>query len=628
MLELLFHPRLRAFAGFALAGSLGCAIPLVSGCKTSTPRLQKEEESDKDRYGVQTVGEVTSVGNAQPVPVGGIGLIIGLEGTGAEPANDANRTILEDDLRKEGVKNIKEVLASSNVALVLVSASIPPGARKGDAIDIEVQLPPRAKGTSLKGGFLRPCGLFNYDFASNLSARFTGPATMVRGHTIAKAEGPLLVGFSSGDDEIRQKAGRIWSGGKVMMDMPFTLLLNPKEQSAKKASQISDKVNALFQSSKSGNNMIATAQNKMSVTLQVPPQYKLNMPRYLRVVRLVPMGEGSDRSGYRKRLADDLIDPATTVIASLRLEALGQESMGAFKRALKHENPLVRFCAAESLCYLGSAAGADELAKAALEQPMLRSYALAAMASMDEGISQIKLRDLLLSDTDDELRYGAFRALRTLDEGNDAVAGELINDAYWFHEVAPETRGLVHICTARRAEIVVFGPKPVLRPPFSVLAGEFTITTADDDNQCTISRISSQGGQTTRKSSGLGLDEVLKTMGTMGALYPDVLEVIEQLDRCKAIPFPVRHDALPRAVSVQELVHAGRVKGGDANDDSIIRAADDLGATPNLYAGPNKKGSFGSSARERILNPKSPKNDPETASATNKRSAKSGNDPE
>ena len=199
---------------------------VLTGCQTALPRLQKEEETEKDRYGVKTIGDYTSVGNAQPVPVGGIGLVVGLEGTGGEPANDANRSILEDDLRKEGVKNLKEVLASPNIAMVLVSAQIPPGARRGDTIDIEVQMPPRSKGTSLKGGVLRFCKLFNYDFAKNLLPDYNGQKSMLRGHDFARGEGPLLVGFNSGDDDIKQRSGRIWSGGKVMTDLPFTLMLN------------------------------------------------------------------------------------------------------------------------------------------------------------------------------------------------------------------------------------------------------------------------------------------------------------------------------------------------------------------------------------------------------------------
>lgn len=592
---------------------------VLTGCQTALPRLQKEEETEKDRYGVKTVGDYTSVGNAQPVPVGGIGLVVGLEGTGGEPANDANRSILEDDLRKEGVKNLKEVLASPNIAMVLVSAQIPPGARRGDTIDIEVQMPPRSKGTSLKGGVLRFCKLFNYDFAKNLLPDYNGQKSMLRGHDFARGEGPLLVGFNSGDDDIKQRSGRIWSGGKVMTDLPFTLMLNPDQQSARIASQVADRINELFPSGAPGMPGLAKAQNTQAVLLQVPPQYKLNMPRYLRVVRLVPMGESGDRSRYSKKLADDLVNPSRTVIAALRLEALGQESSAVLKRALKHENPLVRFCAAESLCYLGSPSGVEELAKAALDQPMLRSYALAALASMDEGISQIKLRELLFSNKDDELRYGAFRALRTLDATNEAVSGELLNDSFWLHEVAPEGRGLVHICTAKRAEIVLFGPKAKLQTPFTVLSGEFTITCAENDDQCTISRIASRGAETTRKSSGLALAEVLHTIASMGGFYPDALEVIEQLDRCKAIPYPVRHDALPRAVSVQELVRAGKVEAGRENqDESVILAADELGATPNLYAGPSKKS--GSATLDRLLKSSKPVKDTEaTANAPSKR---------
>ena len=103
-----------------------------------------EEETERDRYGVRTLGEFCTVGNADPLPLGGIGLVVGLDGTGAAPTSDANRTMLEDDLRKQGVRNIKEMLASNTVALVMISASIPPGTRKGDALDIEVTLPPRS----------------------------------------------------------------------------------------------------------------------------------------------------------------------------------------------------------------------------------------------------------------------------------------------------------------------------------------------------------------------------------------------------------------------------------------------------------------------------------------------------
>jgi hypothetical protein len=319
------------------------------------------------------------------------------------------------------------MLASNNVALVLVSAAVPPGARKGDPMDIEVKLPPRSKATSLQGGYLKECILYNYDFAKNLAPEYKGPKGTLRGHPVARAEGALIVGFGNSseknDDEGRVKSGRIWGGAKCQIDWPFTLVLNQDQQFARVAGMVADQVNETFQVSKTDPGQeIASAKNNVSVSLKVPSQYKLNMPRYLRVVRLVPTREndagkgGVGRSNYMKKLGEDLSDPSRTVTAALRLEALGSEAINTLKTGLKSENPLVRFSSAESLSYLGSPSCGEELARTVIEQPMLRAFALTALASLDEAICQVKLREILYTCTDDETRYGAFRALRSLDE--------------------------------------------------------------------------------------------------------------------------------------------------------------------------------------------------------------------
>src|SRR5262249_28115713 len=156
--------------------------------------------NEKDRYEVKTVGDVTVVGNAEPVSVAGVGLVVGLEGTGGDTSNQEYRSMLDDAHKKEGVKNVKEVLASPANALVLVSGQVPPGAGKDDPIDLEVALPPKTKATSLRGGYLRKCFLFNYDFAGNLSQNYGAPNQALMGHKIVRAEGPVLVGFGDGDE--------------------------------------------------------------------------------------------------------------------------------------------------------------------------------------------------------------------------------------------------------------------------------------------------------------------------------------------------------------------------------------------------------------------------------------------
>src|SRR5207245_2350909 len=110
-----------------------------------------------------------------PVPLGGVGLVVGLEGTGGDCPSDNYRAMLEGELQKQGVHNVKQVLSSPDHALVLVQAQLPPGTPKGAPLDVEVSLPPGSRATSLRGGYLQPCQLFNYDFARNLSPSYTGP---------------------------------------------------------------------------------------------------------------------------------------------------------------------------------------------------------------------------------------------------------------------------------------------------------------------------------------------------------------------------------------------------------------------------------------------------------------------
>ena len=226
------------------------------------------------------------------------------------------------------------------------------------------------------------------------------------------------------------------------------LLMNPEYQQARVTSVVADRINAAFRGGPADtpDGSTAVANNNLAVELHVPPGYKLNLPRYLRVVRLIPLegspdqadGKDGDARSYRQKLAADLLDPARTVTAALRLEALGQESIPALKAGLAVDHPLVRFCAAESLAYLGSPAGGEELGRAVAKQPMLRAFALTALASLDESVSHFQLRDLLATSTDDETRYGAFRALRALDEHDPMVQGELLNESFWLHRVAPE----------------------------------------------------------------------------------------------------------------------------------------------------------------------------------------------
>src|SRR5436305_571932 len=151
------------FPVFLFSAFLGCAHPQQT-------RMQKPDENEKDKAAdVKTIRDVASFANTDPIQVSGVGIVVGLDGTGGDPPPGGYRDMLLNDLRKRGVENPKEVLASPNNVMVLVTARIPAGARKGDPLDLDVIIPPGSKATSLRGGYLRDCPLYNYETTKNLN---------------------------------------------------------------------------------------------------------------------------------------------------------------------------------------------------------------------------------------------------------------------------------------------------------------------------------------------------------------------------------------------------------------------------------------------------------------------------
>src|SRR5439155_4151985 len=97
--------------------------------------------------------------------------------------------------------------------------------------------------------------------------------------------------LGDGDEAARVKQGRIWSGAKLMRDNPLALAMNLDSQRAALTSLICDRVNATFQANIRDpmQPKVAYTGNKQLILIRVPAQYRLNMPRYLRVVRFIPL---------------------------------------------------------------------------------------------------------------------------------------------------------------------------------------------------------------------------------------------------------------------------------------------------------------------------------------------------
>lgn len=547
-------------------------LGVCTGCLQQQVRSQKADDADRD-VDMRTVGDLTMVTNAHSIPVIGVGLVTGLAGTGGGVPPGNERAQLENELKKLNVSNINELFTSKTTSLVNVRAEIPAGARKSDPIDVIVQVPDYCRTTSLRGGKLEICWLYSFENSQNLSSDPSKPARLLRGHAMVKAEGPILTDLPNleSDNEGSLKIGRVWAGGKVQLpDRAF--VLEVKTPSVKTAVGIAERVNETFHGPGSSAAPVAVAKNDTHVVLGIPGAYRLNLGRYLRTVMAIPLERTPKLDDpYVKKQIELLRDPGTCYIAAIHLEALGSVSIPALKVALESEFPMVRFCAAEALAYLGSPACAEELAKQVVEHPFVRAYALTALASLNEAACRLKLQELLDADAP-EVRYGAFRALRALDEQDALVQGEKIGATFWLHRLMPGGPPQIHASTNRRAEIVLFGESPSISGAVSLVAGpDFVLTANEGEDFCTLTRITLRQGKQIKKCA-LDVADVLRNLGELNGTYVDALELLRQLHAQRALNCSVKLDALPKAPSVYDLARGSRPG----------RVAD-IGPGPTLY---------------------------------------------
>lgn len=581
------------------------AVPLlVTGCFlhdfTTVARPQNADpEPGKDT--VQTIGDYSAAfDNANTLMVVGYGLVTGLDGTGGPTPPCEARTAVLDRLKRAKVENPAALLDSADSAVAIVTAVVRPGVRRDELVDVCVTLPDGSKVKSLRGGVLQPTPLMN--FATQGEVReylqqndFTpqgGGNRVLRGHDVVVAKGPIQAALTGTDDATAAsdqplKRGFVWQGGKLLDGRPLYLVLKTDQQRYRVAEQIAGRLNETFHAGDTAGTRVAAARHKDLVAVAVPPRYRLNRPHYMRVVWAVPLIPPPDANRYLREQEDQLLRPETALAAAIRLEAYGAAAVPTLRGALSSEYPLVRFAAAEALAYLGNTAAGEPLAKVAADHPALQAYALTALAALDDALGIAKLEELLAA-AEPELRYGAFRALREIDPAGDAIRGTWARRAFVIHEVNTPGPSLVHLLSAGRAEVVLFGDAPKLVAPFSLTAGpNITVTARAGDTVATVSRFSAAGdGQPTHVQCPLAVSDVLRTLADLGGTYADAADVLQKAHERKALSCKLAFDKLPRAVPVTKLAEAARQDPKMELEYELLAETD--ADTPGLFAGPGE----------------------------------------
>jgi flagellar basal body P-ring protein FlgI len=530
---------------------------------------EEDEDAPKDKYATELktplVGDYTNYAGLEPTPLEGVGLVVGLRGTGGDPAPSMYRTQMLEEMKRRGVRDPNRLLQSPYTALVVVRAYLPPLLKKGEMLDVEIIAPESSETSSLAGGWLLETYLTEQAFVPGRG--------MLKGHNYAKAEGPILVngiGLASAGKKIDPKdaallqRGRILGGATVLKERELVMQLRHEYRSVRNSARIATAIGLRFHDFDSHGikKPMAEAKTDQKLVLDVHPRYKDNYPRYLQVIRNIAFRENQVEQRVRmQKLHGELLTPETSDRAALQLEAIGKDAIPVLKIGLKSPLMEVRFHSACALAYLEDPSGLKALQEAARDERAFRVFALAAMSTVDEGESHLLLRELM-NENSAETRYGAFRSLWTLDKNDPFIEGERMSRpesekteltkhekrATWMMHVL-DTKGepMVHTTFRTRPEVVLFGAQQKMVAPLVLSAGEGILITAQAGDQ-TASIVRFQPDkEDERRVVPLTVAEVIRACDELGATYPDIVSMLAQAAEQRNMEGRLESDALPQS---------------------------------------------------------------------------------
>ncbi len=549
MTDCLNHSHVRRFIFGSLVGSFILAVvALNSGCKNVINRAQspdqplplgKKTDDKKDRP--QTyIGQTCHFWGATTAPIEGLTLVTGLKGTGSNPRPSKQR---EDLLKELGarteIKNAKSLVADMETEVVLVRGMLPPGIRKGEPFDIEIRALRDTEATSLEGGTALQCRL-------RPMARLG--RSVKQGHVKGLAKGRLITdsAFSTRDDESTTLRGTIPGGGIAVEDRKMGLKLTGETLHPKTSTEIARAINKRFTViGRDGRLGAAEAKTDRVVDLLVPDAYKLNVGRYVHVLRNLAYSESANARVNRMELLDQLMSsPTDAEAAALRLEAMGRDGQPALKRALSNSDPEIRFHAAQALAYQGQSDGAEVLKLAARDEPAFRALALTALATLDSSAADAALNELL-NVPSAETRYGAFFALRAKRSQSPAIAGDWVGDSFYLHEIESDADPMLHFSKAKRAEIVVFDGEQTVSEDFLYVGSGLTVRAISKDT-LRISRYRRDGTDSRKKCSTKVVD-LIATLADEGVGYGEMLKMFRAAKQSKSLNSRLVVHAMPRS---------------------------------------------------------------------------------
>ena len=471
--------------------------------KTKEQKTQAPQEIKLDK----SIGDLAEVIAFNPIPVRGIGLVVGLQNTGSSecpPAiRDYLRQYIQTQVGRQKVVNPDAMINSKDTAVVSVEGLIPAGAVTQEAFDVRVKALPNTQTTSLAGGRL---------YTTELKLIGMVEETIAASKTLALAAGAVYIDnitpVPKGDPKPDQLSGFVLGGGKVIQNYQILLaIFNPDFRIA---AIIRNRINERF-----GRN-VATATSENTIYLSLPENFKYKKTRFIELVKSLYI---TSTAAAEDKQINSLVEKLQTEPEKTKygtgLEAIGRPAVSRLLPLLESRDTQTKFTAARCLLNIGDDSALKILREFA--QDSASSFRVAAIQAVGDAGQRrdcIALMNRTVRDEDFDVRYTAYKYLSKYDDIS--IVRTAVAKDFYIDQIIQMSPKTVYVSRKDEPRIVLFGAPVECEKDIFIESddGQIIINALPDENRLKVMRKHPVTGELIGPlKTSFRLADIIKTLG-------------------------------------------------------------------------------------------------------------------
>ncbi len=423
----------------------------------------------------RTIGDLAEVVAFSPIPVKGVGLVVGLPNTGSSECPPQTREYLRQYIIAQlGPQNVnaERMINSLDTAVVLVEGFIPPAASKYQSFDVRVSTLPGTQTASLNGGRL---------YTTELKLIVRVDDAIETSKILALAAGPIYIDHL-GEAKANPRSGFVLGGGKSMEDYQITLaLLKPDFQTA---ADIRNRINQRF------GRDTASAVSSEIVYLSVPDKFKNRKARFIELVKsLYITAAAATENEHINSLIENLRIGKDRAKYETAIEAVGKNAVDELQALLESGDEQTKFSAAKCLLAVGNDSGLKILRQHAQDSSSpFQIPAIQAVGEYARKNDAASLMRRLARENNFDVRYNAYKYLQKYDDTS--IIRTLVAKDFYIDQLIAAGPKTIYAARTRQAGIVLFGAPVKCQPDIYVESddGQIIINALPEEDRISIMR--------------------------------------------------------------------------------------------------------------------------------------------